>query len=93
MSAYFTISQVLTTYGSTDVSGDLPITGYDPISVEAAHYDWWMAKGFFKPVFQADGQPLQKGTFSIAFPPPNVTGKLHCGHALTVAIEDALVRW
>lgn len=32
-------------------------------------------------------------TFSMCIPPPNVTGTLHLGHALTVAIEDALVRW
>ncbi len=32
-------------------------------------------------------------TFSLCIPPPNVTGTLHLGHALTVAIEDALVRW
>jgi valyl-tRNA synthetase len=75
------------------VSGDLPTTGYDPIAVEAAHYDWWQKKGFFKPVFQTNGEPLPKGTFCITFPPPNVTGNLHIGHALTVSLEDALVRW
>lgn len=32
-------------------------------------------------------------TFSLCIPPPNVTGTLHLGHALTVAVEDALVRW
>lgn len=32
-------------------------------------------------------------TFSLCIPPPNVTGELHLGHALTVAVEDALVRW
>lgn len=32
-------------------------------------------------------------TFSLCIPPPNVTGTLHVGHALTVAVEDALVRW
>lgn len=32
-------------------------------------------------------------TFSMCIPPPNVTGSLHIGHALTVAIQDALVRW
>lgn len=76
-----------------DVSGNLSKTGYDPIIVEAAHYDWWRKKGFFKPVFQPNGEPLPKGTFAIAFPPPNVTGGLHIGHALTVALEDTLIRW
>lgn len=32
-------------------------------------------------------------TFALCLPPPNVTGTLHLGHALTVAVEDALVRW
>ncbi|RXK38345.1 valine-tRNA ligase [Tremella mesenterica] len=77
----------------TDVSGDLPPGGYDPIQVEAGHYEWWRAKGFFKPRFKPNGEPLDKGTFSITFPPPNVTGNLHIGHALTVSLEDALIRW
>ncbi|KAK8869893.1 valine-tRNA ligase [Kwoniella newhampshirensis] len=75
-----------------DVSGNLP-SGYDPIQVEAAHYDWWTAKGFFKPRYGADGKPLEKGTFCITFPPPNVTGNLHIGHALTISIQDAMIRW
>ena len=76
-----------------DVSGDLPSTGYDPIRVEAAWYDWWNQKGFFKPKYKADGEPLDKGVFSIVFPPPNVTGNLHIGHALTASLEDAMIRW
>uniref|UniRef100_A0A8D2J1U5 Valine--tRNA ligase, mitochondrial n=1 Tax=Varanus komodoensis TaxID=61221 RepID=A0A8D2J1U5_VARKO len=51
-----------------------------------AWYTWWMKEGFFKPEYQPE-------TFSLSIPPPNVTGSLHLGHALTVAIEDALVRW
>uniref|UniRef100_A0A1B0D104 Valine--tRNA ligase n=1 Tax=Phlebotomus papatasi TaxID=29031 RepID=A0A1B0D104_PHLPP len=38
-------------------------------------------------------KPNPKGTFSIVIPPPNVTGSLHLGHALTNAIEDAITRW
>jgi valyl-tRNA synthetase len=71
----------------------MPVTGYDPIQVEAAHYAWWKAKGFFKPNYGPDGKPLPKGCFSISLPPPNVTGSLHCGHALTIALEDAMIRW
>jgi valyl-tRNA synthetase len=66
--------------------------GYNPTQVEAAHYDWWQKKGFFKPIYGKDGKPLPKGIFSIVFPPPNVTGNLHIGHALTISIEDALIR-
>ncbi|WVN85252.1 uncharacterized protein L203_100397 [Cryptococcus depauperatus CBS 7841] len=75
-----------------DVSGDFP-AGYDPLHVEAAHYDWWQSQGYMKPHFNADGKPLKKGTFCITLPPPNVTGNLHMGHALTIALEDALIRW
>ena len=38
------------------------------------------------------GEP-RDGVFSMVIPPPNVTGKLHIGHALTNAVEDALTRW
>ncbi|KAL1671933.1 tRNA synthetases class I-domain-containing protein, partial [Schizophyllum commune] len=62
--------------------------GYNPTAVEAAWYDWWEAQGYFKPK-EDDGSP----TFVMPSPPPNVTGSLHIGHALTTAIQDSLVRW
>jgi valyl-tRNA synthetase len=67
--------------------------GYDPTAVEAAWYDWWLEQGFFKPALAPDGGPKPEGLFVISAPPPNVTGNLHIGHALTTAIQDALVRW
>ncbi|KAF7969993.1 hypothetical protein HWV62_25422 [Athelia sp. TMB] len=67
--------------------------GYNPIAVEAAWYDWWDAQGFFRPQMTPEGKPKPEGTFVVPFPPPNVTGSLHIGHALTVAIQDSLVRW
>ncbi|KIY63886.1 hypothetical protein CYLTODRAFT_425719 [Cylindrobasidium torrendii FP15055 ss-10] len=66
---------------------------YDPIAIESAWYDWWDAQGFFKPEFGPDGKPKPAGTFIVPSPPPNVTGSLHIGHALTTAIQDALIRW
>lgn len=64
-----------------DTSG--PMTkGYSPPAVEAAWYDWWEQCGFFKPRDDATGPP-----FVIVIPPPNVTGSLHIGHALTNAIQ------
>ncbi|KAI7873510.1 valyl-tRNA synthetase [Mucor mucedo] len=68
-------------------------SAYDPKAVESAWYDWWVKEGLFKPEFGPDGKPKPEGTFVIPAPPPNVTGSLHIGHALTVAIQDALVRW
>ncbi|XP_053151794.1 valine--tRNA ligase, mitochondrial isoform X2 [Hemicordylus capensis] len=73
-----------------DTSGPLP-TSYSPHYVESAWYAWWVKEGFFKPEYQLPHQKPE--TFSLSIPPPNVTGSLHLGHALTVAIEDALVRW
>ena len=67
--------------------------GYDPPAVEAAWYAWWEAQGYFKPALDAEGKPRAEGTFTVPIPPPNVTGDLHLGHALTVAVQDCLVRW
>jgi valyl-tRNA synthetase len=72
---------------------------YNPLAVEAAWYDWWLAQGFFKPEYvnpsrkKKDKEENAKEPFVIPSPPPNVTGSLHIGHALTVAIQDGLVRW
>ncbi|KAI1795245.1 tRNA synthetases class I-domain-containing protein [Ganoderma leucocontextum] len=68
-------------------------SGYNPIAVESAWYDWWDAQGFFAPQLTPDGKIKPEGVFVIPSPPPNVTGSLHIGHALTVAIQDCLVRW
>ncbi|SJL02337.1 probable VAS1-valyl-tRNA synthetase [Armillaria ostoyae] len=64
--------------------------GYNPIAVESAWYDWWHAQGFFKPEY---GGEENGEVFVVPAPPPNVTGSLHIGHALTTAIQDSLVRW
>lgn len=70
-------------------------SGYNPIAVESAWYEWWEKQGFFVPKLKEDGSPVnaKNGTFVMAFPPPNITGALHIGHALTVAIQDTLIRW
>ncbi|CAL1702390.1 unnamed protein product [Somion occarium] len=76
-----------------DLSQPLSATGYNPLAVEAAWYDWWEAQGFFKPQLGPDGKARPEGQFVIPLPPPNVTGSLHIGHALTIAIQDTLIRW
>ena len=68
-------------------------TGYNPIAVESAWYDWWQAQGFFKPQIPPGGKLTSEGLFYIPIPPPNITGSLHIGHALAVAIQDSLTRW
>ncbi|KEI39059.1 uncharacterized protein L969DRAFT_88477 [Mixia osmundae IAM 14324] len=75
-----------------DLSGEMA-SGYNPPAVEAAWNDWWQASGFFKPALTAQGEIKPEGVFIIPAPPPNVTGSLHIGHALTIAIQDALIRW
>eukprot|EP00758_Cryptobia_borreli_P005671 Tbor_TRINITY_DN4958_c0_g1::TRINITY_DN4958_c0_g1_i1::g.9618::m.9618/K01873/VARS, valS; valyl-tRNA synthetase len=66
---------------------------YDPAAVEQGWYSWWEESGFFKP--KSDTQELLEGTkkFVIILPPPNVTGYLHLGHALTGAVQDSVVRY
>ncbi|KAM8985884.1 LOW QUALITY PROTEIN: valine--tRNA ligase [Ara ararauna] len=77
-----------------DVAVPLP-PSYSPRYVEAAWYRWWELRGFFKPEFGRGrvSQPNPRGVFMMCVPPPNVTGALHLGHALTSAIQDSIVRW
>ncbi len=63
-------------------------TRYDPTEVEARIFAEWMEAGYFHP--PAEGTPEEN--FSVAIPPPNVTGALHMGHALNGSMQDALVR-
>ena len=63
---------------------------YEPGAVEEALYEWWESSGFFKP---SGGRTPDSPPFCIIMPPPNLTGELHMGHALTTAIEDSLTRW
>ncbi|KAJ2142278.1 valine--tRNA ligase [Coemansia sp. RSA 451] len=65
---------------------------YDPVAVESAWYSWWEKQGYFQPITD-NGEISAKGSFVITAPPPNVTGKLHIGHAMGISIQDALVRW
>ncbi|MCP3105138.1 valine--tRNA ligase [Myxococcus sp. K15C18031901] len=61
---------------------------YEPTEVEARRYAFWLEKGYFRAEATSD-----KPAFSIVLPPPNVTGSLHIGHALTATIQDILTRW
>jgi len=61
---------------------------YDPSKAESPLYRMWLEGGYFRPRIDPDKEP-----FIIIMPPPNVTGELHLGHALTATIEDCLVRW
>ncbi len=61
---------------------------YDPKAVEERIYAMWLDGGYFTAQIDPDKKP-----FVIIMPPPNVTGELHVGHALTIAVEDLMSRW
>jgi valyl-tRNA synthetase len=61
---------------------------YDPRATEARVYEFWETRGYFKGRIDPAKKP-----FCIIMPPPNVTGELHMGHALTDTVEDILIRW
>ncbi|HFD39813.1 MAG TPA: valine--tRNA ligase, partial [Anaerolineae bacterium] len=68
---------------------------YDPHATEQRLYDWWESQGFFRPETM-----IEKGlarpdepAWCITMPPPNVTGALHLGHAMTAAVEDLMTRY
>ena len=65
---------------------------YNPKDVEDRLYDWWDKNGYFRPEGQTYLDPNEK-PFVITIPPPNVTGTLHMGHALTSAVEDLMTRY
>jgi valyl-tRNA synthetase len=75
-----------------DQTGEFPTT-YQPKYVEAAWQEWWEASGFYSPDMVAARNAGDDEKFVIVIPPPNVTGTLHLGHAMTVGIEDTLTRW
>ena len=61
---------------------------YNPKEFEEEIYNEWEQKGYFKPTMDKDKEP-----YCIMMPPPNVTGKLHMGHALDGTIQDILIRF
>lgn len=61
---------------------------YNPNEVEKGRYQEWLDKDLFKPSGDKKAHP-----YSIVIPPPNVTGKLHLGHAWDTAIQDTLIRF
>src|SRR3954451_3745580 len=63
---------------------------YDPKEAEQHHYERWERNGYFVP--ESNKNP-DAPVFSIAIPPPNVTGSLHMGHALQHTIMDVLTRY
>jgi valyl-tRNA synthetase len=61
---------------------------YDPKEIEARRYPEWEQSGAFRAHPESNKRP-----YCIVIPPPNVTGSLHMGHALTFTLQDVLIRW
>jgi valyl-tRNA synthetase len=61
---------------------------YRPAEVEAKHYEAWEQSGAFAAHTESNARP-----YTIMMPPPNVTGSLHMGHALTFTLQDVLIRY
>jgi valyl-tRNA synthetase len=62
-------------------------TKYDPSSIEKGRYNWWLEGKYFEAKDDKEKQP-----YTIVIPPPNVTGKLHLGHAWDTTLQDILTR-
>jgi len=80
-----------TTPGDKKSLAEFPPT-YQPRYVEAAWQAWWEKSGFYTPSVEAALAKGPEDKFVMVIPPPNVTGSLHLGHALTTAVEDTLTR-
>ena len=61
---------------------------FNPKDFETKLYEKWEENGYFKP-----SMDKTKKSYCIMMPPPNVTGKLHMGHALDDTIQDILIRF
>ena len=61
---------------------------YEAKNVDAKWFDFWNSHGYFKAQANSNKRP-----YCIVIPPPNVTGSLHMGHALTNTLQDVLIRW
>ena len=62
-------------------------TKYDPQTIEKGRYEWWLEGKFFEAHPESEKEP-----YTIVIPPPNVTGKLHLGHAWDTTLQDIMTR-
>ena len=61
---------------------------FDPSKFEKGLYEKWKSRGYFRARVNKDKKP-----FTIMMPPPNITGQLHIGHALTMTVQDSVIRY
>ncbi len=72
---------------AAQIKDEMP-KAYEAGKVEQKWYQFWLEKGYFKPRMDSKKKP-----FVIIMPPPNITGELHIGHALTATLQDIMTRW
>ena len=66
---------------------------YEPALFESDVYKWWESSGCFLPDAKGGSPDNGKKPYVLPMPPPNVTGRLHMGHAIFVALQDVLARF
>jgi hypothetical protein len=86
------------TTAATDCAYDIAnmergLDKYDPSSFESEIYAWWEQSGCFQPDAKQAANGNTKQPYVLPMPPPNVTGRLHMGHAIFVALQDILARF
>eukprot|EP00441_Pelagodinium_beii_P031987 CAMPEP_0197630132 /NCGR_PEP_ID=MMETSP1338-20131121/7713_1 /TAXON_ID=43686 ORGANISM="Pelagodinium beii, Strain RCC1491" /NCGR_SAMPLE_ID=MMETSP1338 /ASSEMBLY_ACC=CAM_ASM_000754 /LENGTH=1247 /DNA_ID=CAMNT_0043201285 /DNA_START=33 /DNA_END=3776 /DNA_ORIENTATION=+ len=91
--------------GAAEASRNCPasVTGeempgrYESAKIEEDLYSWWESSGFFKPEIAEEvprpGSSGDRESYVMPMPPPNVTGRLHMGHAMFASLEDVLARF
>ena len=70
-----------------------PLGPYEPQKIESYWYEWWESQGYFAAGAGNKEGAGKRDSFSMVLPPPNVTGTLHIGHALTCTLQDVLARY
>ena len=87
-----TSSEVIETESYDSLNKKRGLDKYEPASFENEIYQWWEKAGCFEP--DAKQKPVEgKKPYVLPMPPPNVTGRLHMGHAIFVALQDVLARF
>lgn len=84
-----------TQYDLTNLSNGIQ-GSYDPTLFESQLYQWWEEAGCFEPDAKQSAETSstnRKEPYVLPMPPPNVTGRLHMGHAIFVALQDVLARF
>lgn len=83
-----TCSRLSSTRASPNFQNEADAKYFEFARLEKSIYEWWEDAGYFKP-----SSDMKKKPYVIPMPPPNVTGYLHMGHAMFVALQDILARF